>query len=117
MTKFDTRVKAYFDGDANEPAGRLILDLLAWGQQQAAEAKAWKHANAMVPMTREQLALAIAPWLIPIDRGESINSVVRKLELSLGTLYCEHKTVDERVDAALAEMDPPVTDPSVTSKP
>jgi hypothetical protein len=34
---------------------RLVNDLWAWGQEQAAEAKAWKHANAMVPVTAEEL--------------------------------------------------------------
>jgi hypothetical protein len=59
MDDLRKRVAAYFDSEASEPAGRLILDLLAWGQEQAAEAKAWKHANAVEPLTAEELAEAV----------------------------------------------------------
>jgi hypothetical protein len=64
---FEARVKAYFDGEASEPAGRLILDLLAWGQEQAAEAKAWKHANAFEPVTAEELAELLKVRVGPAD--------------------------------------------------
>jgi hypothetical protein len=66
-----------FDGAMT---GELISDLWRWGQEQAAEATAWKHANAFEPVTAEELDVV----LMDADRAG------RLIEI-LGPLYRQRK--------------------------
>jgi hypothetical protein len=65
----------------------LIRDLWAWGQEQAAEANAWKHANAMEPVTAEELTHALGN-----KPSFTLEVWVKAMLDELGPLYRQRKT-------------------------
>jgi predicted NACHT family NTPase len=58
--KLDDLRKRWLAWHQNVPDDELMDDMWRAVQEQAAEAKAWKHANAFEPLTREQLVAALS---------------------------------------------------------
>jgi hypothetical protein len=86
MTDLDDLRKRVEISDDSMPDMDLIRDLWRWGQEQAAEATAWKHANAFEPVTAEELTHALGN-----KPSFTLEVWVKAMLDELGPLYRQRK--------------------------